>query len=145
MEITKITANDYNCLKSLFKEEYDYHLTFCPESLKEKKLLEEYSFNLLMKNTNRFGYKVKKNGKFIGFILCYLQNESIYIEDMCITKHYARKGIGTLLINMIKIEARLKKKTKIETTIWGFNNKSQKLFENQKAQIKKIDYEINLK
>ena len=55
MEITKITANDYNCLKSLFKEEYDYHLTF-----------------------------------------------------------------------------------------WGFNNKSQKLFENQKAQIKKIDYEINL-
>lgn len=45
---------------------------------------------------------------------------------------------------MIKIEARLKKKTKIETTIWGFNNKSQKLFENQKEQIKKIDYEINL-
>ena len=145
MEITKITANDYNCLKSLFKEEYDYHLTFCPESLKGKKLLEEYSFNLLMKNTNRFGYKVKKNGKFIGFILCYLQNESIYIEDMCITKHYARKGIGTLLINMIKIEARFEKKTKIETTIWGFNNESQKLFENQKAQIKKIDYEINLK
>ena len=68
----------------------------------------------------------------------------MWIDEICIDEKYRRKGIGKLLIQEVKKEAKENNCNKIELNCWEFNESAMRFYESigLKTQRRIMEMEI---
>lgn len=74
----------------------------------------------------------------------YVDFDRFYIDDICVLKAYQRQGIGTLLFEQCKREAREKKCRMIDLGVWAFNKDAISFYKSCSMTEREIRMEYRL-
>lgn len=134
MIIRDLTIDDFEQYNNIMFEMHSLHADNRPDIYRvidkpTDKKAWDYEKSLTADNMIMFG--VEDNGNIIG--ICQMtirepsENKAIvtrkraYINQICVSENYRRKGIGTLLYNEAVKRAKEQKADCLELMVWDFN------------------------
>ena len=135
-------------LRKVQKNDWDFIL-----SLRNKKEFKKYFHNqenITKKEHYEYLKKQKSNQNFFNWIICYNLKDVGYVRildndiSIMIKPDFHGKGIGTDAIKLVEVEA---KKLEIKYLVGKMmisNNKSEKIFVNNKFKLKMYWYEKDI-
>jgi GNAT superfamily N-acetyltransferase len=139
MNINYKFLKDAEIITNLSKIVYDDHNNYYPDMFNDfifKDRLKLYE-DILKKDSN-FSIIAFDNEKPVGYILAIehkfpstiFKKELLtyFIDSMSIVQDYQRKGIGTELINQVKIFAKTKNINRLNLYVWDLNIKGIKFY-----------------
>lgn len=134
MQLRNLTINDREQFSTLMMGLHDYHVNNRPDIYKclgIETSSKSWGFESLLKNKNCILIGAEINGDLAGICVmtirepsknpCVVPRVRVYIDDICVSEEYRRKGIGTALYDKAVQYARQIKADSIELMVWNFN------------------------
>ncbi|EKE10601.1 MAG: GCN5-related N-acetyltransferase [uncultured bacterium] len=155
MIIKKATFKDYEEVFKLFCEVQDIHNSLYPEIFKKasrktmsKKMFKQYiddkknAILMAYYNNSPIGYiyitiKAKANSPI------HFKPRTVYINHICITEPFRKKGVAKKLIGQIIKLAKSKNIYSIQLDVWGLNENARNSF--SKLGFKTFNEKMELK
>jgi GNAT superfamily N-acetyltransferase len=80
------------------------------------------------------------DGNIIGFALCYnsystWRGKCLYLEDICVTEAYRRKGVGSLLFEAVKGIAQAQRVKRLEWQVLEWNEPALNFYRKYYAHL----------
>jgi GNAT superfamily N-acetyltransferase len=78
--------------------------------------------------------------RIVGFALCYnsystWRGRCLYLEDLCVTEAYRRRGVGTLLFDEVLRMAKTQEVKRLEWQVLEWNEPAIDFYKKYKAQL----------
>ena len=160
MELTKVIIEqadkyDIDAILPLLDDVADKHGENRSDILKEHpRHIDKNKLNHLLCDKMHFILIAKYESEVIGVMNCkikeihddlkYKNCKIMQIEDTCVSKKFKHSGVGTLLLEKAVLLATEKDCTRIETTVWEFNDESFGYFQSNKFKVQRYIMERNL-
>ncbi|WP_123040548.1 GNAT family N-acetyltransferase [Cohnella candidum] len=134
-----IQTSESEVVAHLNKEVHDLHVSLYPAYFKEYhfETVNEF-FKNAMTNPRFLFYIIKDEDQYLGYAWIelreYTENvfmrayKSIFVHQLCISKRYQSRGLGSLLINKIDQIAKENGINKIELDFWADNKIAEQFY-----------------
>jgi len=152
--IRKWEINDYEDIACLFSQVHRLHQENRPDIyVKTDNPFSKEDFTQVIDNRNSIALLAKVSGKIIGFSLVTLNPPSknplllprkvAYMEDLAIHEKFRKRGIGKMLFDAVREEARNLGYHKLELMVWKFNEPAIEFYGKLGMAERSIIMEIN--
>lgn len=140
MIIKKATLKDYDKFFKLFCEVQDIHNNLYPRIFKKpsKKTMSKKVFKQYIDDRKSYIFITYDDNSPIGYVYIVikpkvntplqLKSRSIYINQICVTEQFRKKGVAKKLIGQIIKLAKSKNINSIQLDVWGLNEHAQSSF-----------------
>ena len=152
MVIKKAKMMDFEEIHSIFEEVHDLHQQNEPNTFKKTDPFTKEEFKSLLQDKQNF-FLIAEEIKIIGFINAFIlekegrhtkPKKTMPIEQLGVKKGEHNRGIGTKLIEEIKLIAKEHNCDNIILDVWSFNDNAINFYKRKGFEEKKIKMEINL-
>ena len=152
MVIKKAKMMDFEEIHSIFEEVHDLHQQSEPNTFKKTDPFTKEEFKSLLQDKQNF-FLIAEEIKIIGFINAFIlekegrhtkPKKTMHIEQLGVKKGEHNRGIGTKLIEEIKLIAKEHNCDNIILDVWSFNDSAIKFYNKNGFKEKKIKMEIEL-
>ncbi len=134
MQIRDLTADDTEQFNILMMEVHDYHVKNRPDiyiKIEKSNASKVWSLEALLQNKNCILLGAEIDGDLAGICTmtirepsknpCVIPRTRGYIDDICVSKDYRRRGIATALYNEAVRRAGQAGADSVELMVWNFN------------------------
>ena len=141
-KIRKATKNDLSGILNLVKELAIYEKE--PEAVTATLKDYEDNFEKIFE-----AHVAEFDGKIIGTTIYYMtwstwKGRMLYLEDFVITESHRRKGIGQLLFDALKEEAKIKNVRLVKWQVLDWNQPAIKFYEKNQAIIEENWWNVKI-
>lgn len=149
MNIRKAKSEDLDPILNLNKALFDYEMQFSDQYNLDWTYSEtgKNYFRDRIQSESAIVLVAEENETIIGYIVCYINKYSFRrvnpiaeLENMFIDEKYRREGVGKILIQEVKEEAKKKGVKRLKVEALAKNNKALKFYESQGFE----DFEVIL-
>lgn len=94
---------------------------------------------------------VDETGTVLGYAFCILQEirgdsarqdgRTLYVDDLCVDRALRGKGVGGILLDHVRAEARRLRCQSVTLNVWAENKSARRFYEKQGFQVQKIGME----
>ena len=153
MVIEKAAKKDFKDIHTIFQEVHDHHLNGTINKFKETDPFTKEEFDKILKDKETILLVAKEKNIIIGFILATIVKKegrhtifkkTLHINTIGTKKANQNKGVGTSLINEIKIIAKKHKCDNIDLSVWSLNENAMSFYKHNGFKSQKIIMEITL-
>lgn len=156
MEIRRAEIKDIDQILNLLKHVLKVHADIRPDIFISDgtKYNKEQLFEMIMGEKHLI-YVASDGSKIMGYVFCEIKYPAfastmkpmklLYIDDLCVDDKYHHQGIGTLLFNFIKEEARKRECDEITLSCWEGNDSAKAFYEKMGLKSKMVTMEYILK
>lgn len=156
INIREAVSQDCENIRPLQKEIAQLHHNGRPDLFKnEPRYFTREAFEERLSDPKHFIFIAETdNGDVVGYAFAWIisyRNHStyadfdrFYIDDICVLKAYQRQGIGTLLFERCKKEARDQKCKIIDLGVWAFNKEAVAFYKSCSMTEREIKMEYRL-
>jgi len=131
---------DFNAMLDLENQVFQIHLNARPDMMKSKLPFNQNYFEKCLKDENKRIFIYEENESILGYCITQIleyKDHHIYhdmkileINDMCVDEKARGKNIGRQLVNCAKDYAKEIGATRLELTVWGFNENAKQFYEH---------------
>ncbi len=156
MIIKKATFKDYDFFFKLFCEVQNIHNALYPEIFKKssKRTMSKQVFKEYINDKKNFILIAYRNDSPMGYLYAtvkprkssplYLKPKTIYINQICVTEQFRKKGIAKKMLDQVIETAKRKKINKIQLDTWDLNESAQKSFKKLGFEIFNVKMELDV-
>ena len=147
MDIRKANNDDVDLgLLELYAEGYIYHRAGRPDIFpdKDKNILK---IELLKAIEEEKVLLVGKDNLILGYILYQIKEkhpEIMWVDQLVIRDDSRNRGLGKVLLNEVKKQAKEKNCKRLELSCWSFNTNAINIYEHLGLGIQRYIFELNL-
>jgi len=139
--IRRARPGDHLLIRELQQEIAALHYEGRPDLFqKEGRFYSEEEFARLLANPDEFIWIAEADGKAVGYAFALVQRarnnatfrdfNRFYIDDVCVSSACQRQGIGRMLMDECKRQARLSHCHTIDLGVWSFNQNAIAFYES---------------
>lgn len=156
IRIREAVSEDCEKICPLQKETADLHNNGRPDLFKnEPRYFTREAFEERLRDPRHFIFIAETDkGDIVGYAFAwvvsyrnhcaYVDFDRFYIDDICVLKAYQRQGIGTLLFERCKREAREQKCKMMDLGVWAFNKDAISFYRSRSMTEREIRMEYIL-
>lgn len=153
MVVEKANKNDFKCIHKIFQEVHEHHINGTINTFKDTDPFTEEEFKKALNDKDTILLVAKEKSNILGFVLATIvakegrhttAKKTLHINTIGTKKDSQNKGVGTTLINEIKILAKENKCDSIDLSVWSFNEVAILFYKHNGFKNQKINMEISL-
>ena len=139
--IRRARPGDHLLIRELQQEVAALHYEGRPDLFqKEGRFYSEEAFSMLLADPDEWIWIAEADGKAVGYAFALVQRarnnatfrdfNRFYIDDVCVSSACQRQGIGRMLMEECKRQARLSHCHTIDLGVWSFNRNAIAFYES---------------
>ncbi len=153
--IRSAEQDDCAKIRPLQKEIADLHHAGRPDLFREEaRYYSDEDFARMVNDPQHFIFIAEDAGEVVGYAFAWLidyKNHTtykpflcFYIDDICVLSSHRRRGIGRMLFEKCREQARLCGCKMMDLGVWGFNREAIAFYESMgmRERIRKMEYTI---
>lgn len=151
MIIRNIELEDFEKVNLVMREVHALHVKKRPDLYKD--VDEPYprdQFISDIQNENMITVLAEENNEILGICMvsfreqtCMVKKRTAYMDVLCVSEPYRRRGIGTSLFLYVQEATKMKGAERLDLMVWGFNERAYTFYEKLGMSVQRFILEKN--
>ena len=157
MNIRRAELKDMERVIELLSEVLEIHVRIRPDIFRSgtTKYSKEQFMKMIKDDNNPIYVATNDNDDVLGYMFCEIlepkfsstmkPNKTLYIDDLCVDEKYRHQGIGQVLFEFAKKEAKRLGCYEVALYLWEGNDTAKKFYEKMGMKVKATTMEYIVK